>query len=218
MNLHETGLIFNTDKTNNHHTFKNRSYLDIYEQYFNKFKNENINILEIGVKGGHSLRLWKNWFPNAKIVGLDLNPDCLKHTEERIEIFIGSQDDSLLINKIINKYKNFSIIIDDGSHINDLIVRSYHLLFQHLLSNGLYIIEDLNCSYEDLNTVGGWEGELDRNKALGVNLSHKRQTMDLFFKKIINDIDFNIINQNKNTPSLVESIHFYSQLAIIGRV
>jgi len=216
MSLHALGCKHNTDKVNNWHTFNGKSYLHIYEKYFLPKKEEKINILEIGVKGGHSLRVWKEYFPNAKICGLDLNPECVKHTEDRIEIFIGSQDDPTIINKILDKYGEFDIIIDDGSHINDLIVKSFALLSSCVKKSGIYIIEDLNCSYEDLSKVGGWDGELERNEKNGVCLSHKRETLDNFFKDLIYKIDKNIGEQNnENKISDIESIHFYSHLSIL---
>lgn len=214
--LHDIGIKYNTDKTNNWHSFNGKSYLHIYENYFFNLKEKKINILEIGVKNGNSLRVWKEYFPNANICGLDLNADCLKHSEDRIEVFVGSQNDPEIIKNIIDKYKNFDIIIDDGSHINELIVDSFNLLSPYMKNSGIYIIEDLNCSYQDLNTVGGWDGELDRNKKNGVCLAHKRETLDEFFKHIIHKIDKNISDQNDNNNiNKIESIHFYSHISII---
>lgn len=216
MSLHDLGCKYGTDKVNNWHTFNGKSYLQIYEKYFLPKKEEKINILEIGVKGGHSLRTWKEYFPNANICGLDFNPECLAHEEERIEIFVGSQDDPEIIKKIVDKYKYFDIIIDDGSHINDLIIKSFNLLSPFIKKTGIYIIEDLNCSYEDLSLAGGWDGELDKNEKRGISLSHNRQILDDFFKQLIHRIDTNIsVEKNENKINEIESIHFYSFLSIL---
>ena len=69
MNLKEIAKKHNrkTDKGNEIHSFKGLSYLDIYQKYFESLKDKKINILEIGVLGGGSLRTWKEFFPNAEI-------------------------------------------------------------------------------------------------------------------------------------------------------
>ncbi len=52
-------------------------YFDIYERHFNRFRNKQIVILEIGVSQGGSLQMWKNYFgSSAKIYGIDINPRC----------------------------------------------------------------------------------------------------------------------------------------------
>ena len=37
-------------------------FLKIYDNYFSEFKNKKINILEIGIDTGNSLKFWKNYF------------------------------------------------------------------------------------------------------------------------------------------------------------
>ena len=59
--LAEIGRIHGTDKVDQNHTFNNLSYLDIYERYFEKFKDRDVSILEIGVRAGESLRTWKSY-------------------------------------------------------------------------------------------------------------------------------------------------------------
>ena len=57
----------------NFKTTKNRTgFLPIYEKYFSVFKSKKINILEIGIDDGGSLKLWRKYFPNANIVGMDI--------------------------------------------------------------------------------------------------------------------------------------------------
>ena len=57
--------------------YKHLPYFDIYERHFSKYRGKDINLLEIGVGYGGSLKMWKNYFsklnPNAKvnIYGID---------------------------------------------------------------------------------------------------------------------------------------------------
>lgn len=206
--LSKMGIKYGTDKANKWHTFRNLTYLDVYQKYFRPLRHKKINILEIGVRGGNSLRLWKNYFKNAHVYGLDINPVCIKNDEKQIKVFIGSQNDSTVLKKMIDQVGNFDIIIDDGSHINELTIFSFEFLFPFLKRGGIYVIEDLGNSYQDLNKVVDlWDDELHANKRIGIDLNNKREDIETFFLKILHDIDL------KNTE--YTSIHFWSQLAII---
>jgi len=120
--LHEIGIKYNTDKST--HVYNNKSYLQIYETYFKDLKDKNLNILEIGISNGGSLRTWKEYFKNFKIYGLDINPSCSIHAEDRIDVTIGSQSDPYIIAKILEKCDDkIDIIIDDGAHINELTLK-----------------------------------------------------------------------------------------------
>ncbi|MCH7773979.1 MAG: hypothetical protein IH784_06180, partial [Bacteroidetes bacterium] len=57
-----------------HHTFNKVSYLEIYENYFDEFRDKDISFLEIGVNDGASLRTWKSYFQYGKIYGIDIDP------------------------------------------------------------------------------------------------------------------------------------------------
>ena len=56
-----------TDKNNPH------SYFSTYDKYFEPYLNKDINVLEIGVLFGESLKLWSHRFtPDSMIIGIDL--------------------------------------------------------------------------------------------------------------------------------------------------
>jgi 23S rRNA U2552 (ribose-2'-O)-methylase RlmE/FtsJ len=80
-------------------------YFDIYERYFKKFRDlPSVVILEIGVANGGSIEMWKNYFgPNAKIFGIDINPNCKNLEERQIEIFIGDQEDRIFLRSLAKK-------------------------------------------------------------------------------------------------------------------
>ena len=120
-------------------------FFPIYEKYLQKFKKKKINILEIGVESGNSLKIWSDYFSKGKIVGLDIVRINMKI--KNTEIFCGSQNDEKILRKIVNKYKKFDIIIDDGSHVNKDVIKTFNWLFPFLSQNGLYFIEDIQTSY-----------------------------------------------------------------------
>ena len=82
--------IFDSSKVSIH---KWENYFAIYESYFDKFRKRNARVLEIGIQYGGSLKMWKEYFGNAKIFGIDINPDCKNLEEQNIDIQIGSQND-----------------------------------------------------------------------------------------------------------------------------
>lgn len=123
-------------------------YFDIYERHFERFRNQPVVMLEIGVFGGGSLAMWKDYLgPQSKIIGLDINPDCKKHEAEGIEVFIGSQDDPQVLAKILEKYPEIDFVIDDGSHQMHHMVASFEFLYSKVSQNGVYLVEDTCCCY-----------------------------------------------------------------------
>jgi hypothetical protein len=139
-NLDVTGVIEGTNKSSSFHAAMD--FLRHYERLFESFREEPINLLEIGVAGGASLRVWKAYFTQACIVGIDINPKCIRFADGRIQVEIGSQNDPEFLAEVCRKYPP-SIIIDDGSHHADHIMCSFESMFPLLLPGGLYIIEDL---------------------------------------------------------------------------
>jgi hypothetical protein len=52
-------------------------YFEIYDRYFTKYRNQPVNILEIGISHGGSLQLWRKYFgEQAQIFAVDVNEDC----------------------------------------------------------------------------------------------------------------------------------------------
>ena len=120
-------------------------FIQLYDKYFTSLKNLKINILEIGIENGDSLRIWREFFPNANICGIDIDKKNFKI--ENVDILQGDQSNQFFLKSVIDKYKNFDIIIDDGSHQSKHIIASFKFLFPFLNNNGIYVVEDLQTSY-----------------------------------------------------------------------
>lgn len=130
---------FNTDKITHH------NFWGFYEKHFNAIKNENLNVLEIGIFKGESLKLLKNYFINSNIYGVDINK--FETNEDRIKTFQMNQVD---FEAFKTNFKNlkFDVIIDDGSHITQHQIDTFTFLFNNMLvDGGLYVIEDLHTSF-----------------------------------------------------------------------
>lgn len=136
--LHELGLQYQTDKAVH-------KYLDVYSSVFEPLRLHPINLLEVGVYQGASIRMWKDYFINGNIYGLDII-DKTHLIEERISIEKGSQESK---KDLLDCFpgKTFQIIIDDGGHGMLHQQNSLIYLFNRLERGGYYIIEDLHTSY-----------------------------------------------------------------------
>jgi hypothetical protein len=123
-------------------------YFDIYETHFARFRGKEPVIVEIGVMGGGSLKMWKEYFgEGSRIVGVDINPDCKAHEGEGIEVFIGSQDDPALIDAIFAKYPHVDLVLDDGSHMMRHMIATFELMYDRVQPKGVYMVEDTHTCY-----------------------------------------------------------------------
>jgi len=197
LSLKEIGLKYPTNKND-------YGFLDIYAKYFNVLRDKKLNILEIGVDKGDSLRLWREYFINANICGLDIEKKDF--VIQNVEIFQGDQNDKNLLNKIAKKYGKFDIIIDDGSHVSKHIINSFNHLFDHLSQTGIYIVEDLQTSY------------IPRYGGSRINLIKKNSSMN-FFKSLSDSINYENFDKpffKKNRyDGLIKSVHFYQNIVFI---
>jgi hypothetical protein len=121
-------------------------YLDIYTARLPKGRKKPLTILEIGVQGGGSLKMWRQYFgSNCKIVGVDIDEQCLKLASKDISIVIGNQGDVGFLDRLIVEFGPFDIVIDDGSHVGHDQITSFKRLIRH--TRHLYIVEDTHTSY-----------------------------------------------------------------------
>lgn len=212
--LHDIGQYFQTDKHDKFHQFAGKSYLNVYEMYLEPLRDKDVNFLEIGVRDGCSHRMWQHYFSKgSKIFGIDIDPRCKQFEAGNIQVFVGSQSDPSTIQKVVDASpEGFDVIIDDGSHVNELTIKSFDLLFKHVKPGGFYIIEDLGCSYlgRELGpsiVQGGWPG-MHYNQ--NVSFVNNREDLDKLFNGIIKEIDL-------MTTKEYESISFHSRIAIIKK-
>ncbi len=141
------------------------NYTPVYEQHLAKLKSEPINLLEIGVACGASLKMWSRYFPYGKITGVDIRLECadLCQGYPNISIKIADATKEKL-------FGDWDVVIDDGSHIAGHIVKSFHLNWPWLKSGGFYFIEDTRCTYHPGYRVNFPvdEEDMDRGKLMGL--------------------------------------------------
>jgi hypothetical protein len=137
-----------TDKNTVH------SYLELYETLLSPKKNTAKNILEIGIgdfkeKNGGSIKLWKDYFPNAKIYALDILP---KHrvldeiiNDKRVVLFTSTNayDEKFFNENFLNKNLKFDLLLDDGPHTLESMKTFIRLYSKVMTDDGILIVEDI---------------------------------------------------------------------------
>jgi len=210
MNLAQLGHKYKTDKVNSSHTHLNQNYCHIYQRYFNEIRMEVKTFIEIGVLQGRSLLMWEEYFPNATIYGIDINPNVKSFERGRVKILVGDQNNPDFLKKV-EDIGEYDILLDDGSHIIRHQINSFNTLFKNCKS--YYIIEDLRCSYEELHNRHDhrkiWSGAKFNDPS--DDLKNYRKDMNNFLFDNIKQLDLH------KTKKLF-SIHFYPMIIIFENI
>jgi hypothetical protein len=131
-----------TDKVSHHR------YDRFYPLFLESLRDQEFNMLEIGVGSGGSLRLWEEYFPKASIYGVDIDYSYFEGSSERFTLHEFDQSNPNDLKEIVNTIPKCKFIIDDGSHHPHHQFITFIELFKNLLEpGGVYIIEDIECNY-----------------------------------------------------------------------
>ena len=133
-----------------YNTDKSQLYLNNYERHFGHIADQEIKLLELGIHKGGSLLLWRDFFRNGTVVGLDLQHVNIDDPTGRIHVYQGDQRDLNLLDRMATECASdgYDIIIDDASHIAAFTKISFwHLFDNYLKPGGSYVIEDWRVGY-----------------------------------------------------------------------
>jgi trans-aconitate methyltransferase len=147
MSLEELAQRHGTDKFQH-------GYCPYYEHHLGELQTSAVNLLEIGVSEGCSVKMWREWFPVGNIFGIDIAPMVHLGLEGIATTMVDVKD--------YVPDRNFDIIIDDGSHWDHDIAVAVQRLWRNVKPGGWYVIEDLATQYNQ-----GWVTDLnDGSEAL----------------------------------------------------
>lgn len=133
--LQELGLKYNTDKAYFH------KFCDDYETFL---RGKNISVIvEVGIENGSSLRMWSGYYPDAKVIGIDICEDKLIN-EGNITSYFGDQSSPK--ETILPYIHGCDLFIDDGSHLWNHQVNTFEAVFPFMREGSVYIMEDLHTS------------------------------------------------------------------------
>jgi hypothetical protein len=182
-----------------------KHYFPIYERHFKDFVYKPVTLIEIGCGQGGSLQMWKRYFgPHARIIGIDINPECKTFEDDQIEVHIGPQQDPQFLQSVLSEVGAPDIIVDDGSHVMSHITSSFQFLYPRMTKNGVYLVEDLHTAYWDEFDGGLRKSatfiELCKNLIDELNADHSRGALPA----------------SEFTKSTL-SMHFYDSVAVFER-
>ena len=132
--------VYSTDK------FTGHAYGEFYDKLFEGKENEHLDMMEIGVNEGGSVRLWHDYLKKSFIVGLDIvdlwrGPDKTNYPGLILYLNINAYSEP------INFY-NLDIILDDGPHSLSSQIYALKNFPSYLKSGGLLVIEDVPSGIE----------------------------------------------------------------------
>ena len=140
----------NLQEMSGYRTDKQPSFLAVYESLFAPLRERPVALLELGIHHGGSLLMWRDYFAQGSIAGLDQHHVPVDDASGRIRTYQGQQQDAVLLDRIAVEMapEGFDIVIDDASHFGRLSRATFRHLFDHYLKpGGLYIIEDWGTGY-----------------------------------------------------------------------
>jgi hypothetical protein len=118
----------------------------------------------VDYRPGNSLRAWKDYFPKANVIGLDVQPDTQFAGEDRIQTYLCDSTSATDVERTMETIgvKEFDLIIDDGSHLGPDQLTTLANFFPYLKPAGLYVVEDVmpgSLLYEEVRTIQSVIGE-----------------------------------------------------------
>jgi len=135
---------YGCDKTRKH------KYDRIYEPVLEKYKDQEINILEIGVFNGHSTEAFHEFLPKANLYGIDIfvrtrAEDLPCYQKDRTHYLKASSIEPSVHRQFIEKFGDvkFDVIIDDGLHTPKANMLTFRYLSKFLKEDGHFFIEDV---------------------------------------------------------------------------
>jgi hypothetical protein len=213
---------FNCDKGSNFKISENKrikahNYSVFYEKYLNKIKNENFNFLELGSHEGKGIAAFYHFFPNAKLIGANINPFQMRYYSNRIEeVYIDVSSKKILQN-FINYFDNrFQIIIDDASHnLRDILI-TLPILFKKLNSGGFYVIEDIN-QFDVFKNLNPTREKLTPIKILKFMQENKSFDSDFISKEDVNYLKENIAEYHFEKGEMVMNGYNISDIVFLKK-
>tara|TARA_B100000795_G_scaffold179344_1_gene135754 strand:+ start:1027 stop:1932 length:906 start_codon:yes stop_codon:yes gene_type:complete len=182
-------------------SIKMESYFTVYDEIFKKYVGKNIIFVEIGVMHGGSLEMWKNYFGNnARIIGIDINPEAKKLENKGFEIYIGSQSSKDFWKNFYEKIGPVDVILDDGGHQNNQQIITAYESIKNINDGGMLVTEDTHTSY--MSKFG------NPSKYSFIN----------FAKNKIDKINFRFpeFKDENNIEKKIFSINFYESIVVFN--
>lgn len=178
-----------------------KSYFPVYEQYLGKFIGTPITMIEVGVQGGGSMQMWQKWFgPQARIVGVDIDPAVADLPLPTQTIHIGDQADPKFWEEVLADKDEISVFIDDGGHAMEQQLQTLYSVWPRMAMGGVYICEDTHTSYYE---HAPWDA--------GVTARHSFMNQSKHLVDAVNQMHHSLDLSIKT----LESVHYYNSMVVM---
>jgi hypothetical protein len=147
----ELAKIFFNRAKDARHSGKWEHYFEVYERHLQRFRDQPVTLLEIGVQNGGSIDVYRRFFGDQlQYIGVDIDPACKQLERDHpagVRIEIGDSSDPAFLARVASRLQRIDIIIDDGSHLPAHQLRAFSSLYDRLDTNGVYLVEDLHTNF-----------------------------------------------------------------------
>jgi len=198
-------------------------YLDVYDRVLNEYREQPVSMLEIGIQNGGSLELWAKYFESANVlVGCDIDEKCnqLSYTDERIHLIVDDANSAQAEKRILGITGSLDIVLDDGSHTSADIVKAFAKYFPYIKDGGVFIAEDLHCSYWK-----DWQGgvfhplsSISFFKLLADVINHEHWGVDQSTRDLLEAFSKEYgVSFDESVLAHIHSIEFVNSLCIVRK-
>ena len=130
-------------------------YQRFYPWFLRHLKQENINLLEIGIEEKESIELWNGYFRSVNIHGIDI--DEKQHQNINVKLYQVDQSNENELSEFAKSLTiQFDVILDDGSHVPNHQILTINNFWKLVKPGGIYIIEDIETSYWKKSCIYGY--------------------------------------------------------------
>ncbi|MFQ6538707.1 MULTISPECIES: class I SAM-dependent methyltransferase [Aphanothece] len=120
-------------------------YFNAYDRHFARFRDQEVNLLEIGIYSGGSLDMWLEYFGDrCRIYGVDIEDACRSYETDRIRVFIGDQESREFWARFRTDTPQIHILIDDGGHTPEQQMVTLEEMLPCMPVGSVYVCEDIH--------------------------------------------------------------------------
>lgn len=182
-------------------------YFDIYHRHFARFRGKPVTIVEFGVSHGGSLQMWKEYFgPQARIIGVDINPKCAAVAEPQVEVVIGDQGDREFLRSLAAKVGRIDVLIEDGGHTVEQQIATFEEMWPSVVDGGVFLMEDLHTNY--------WESHGGGLRREGTFIEYAKKLIDQQNAWHARNDDSFVVDDYSRT---IRGIHVYDSIIVFDK-
>lgn len=206
-----------TDKHSTHRYFEL-----VYNELFKPLREECKIFMEVGIYDCESIKLWRDYFINAEIVGVEYNlPYSLEKLgdtpRDRMTFIDGDQSKEEDLIKISQQYPSVDVIMDDGSHMMRDQQITLAKLFKSVKPGGIYVLEDLHTSIELINKPNHWITWGDREKTITLNMLQDFIQTGKIYSDYMSQEEMDYLNEHIESVQIYQSSPDWSVTSVIKK-